>query len=96
MESTHYGDITNSTDEIPIEESPKATLLASNGISRPPEREDPKNYIEAPFSYQYSEEESVILNAGALQLTKTDLILPGKNGFDLVIKRRYDSSTSNM
>jgi len=33
-----------------------------------------------------------VLNTGALNYTVTDLTLPGKNGLDLVIKRRYDST----
>ena len=58
------------------------------GDEDPPDRD----FINAPFLYQYDQGESISLNTGALSITVTDLILPGKNGLDLVISRSYDSS----
>ncbi|MCL1873222.1 MAG: DUF6531 domain-containing protein, partial [Clostridiales bacterium] len=52
--------------------------------------------VTAPFLYQYDQNESVNLNTGALNVTMTDLTLPGKNGLDLVISRTYDSSDANF
>ena len=55
---------------------------------------DPKNYNDAPFSIEMGNED-VILNSGAVQLTYNDLVLPGRNGFDLKLTRQYDSSKAN-
>ncbi|WP_368233499.1 RHS repeat-associated core domain-containing protein [Anaerotruncus rubiinfantis] len=55
---------------------------------------DPKNYNDAPFSIETGNED-VILNSGAVQLTYDDLVLPGRNGFDLKLTRQYDSSKAN-
>ncbi|WP_066456821.1 RHS repeat-associated core domain-containing protein [Anaerotruncus rubiinfantis] len=55
---------------------------------------DPKNYNDAPFSIETGNED-VILNSGAVQLTYDDLVLPGRNGFDLKLTRQYDSAKAN-
>ena len=57
---------------------------------------DPKRYPEAPFSYRMAESESVSLADGSLECTFTDFTLPGRNGFDLTIARRYDSNNANL
>ena len=54
----------------------------------------PRKYEEAPYHYDYKQNETVSLNSGALQLSYSDIVLPGKNGFDLVVERVYDSSAS--
>lgn len=54
----------------------------------------PKKYVEAPYHYDYKQNETVSLNSGALQLSYKDIVLPGKNGFDLVVERVYDSSAA--
>ncbi|WP_101909222.1 RHS repeat domain-containing protein [Marasmitruncus massiliensis] len=56
----------------------------------------PRKYEEAPYHYDYKQNETVSLNSGALQLSYPDIVLPGKNGFDLVVERVYDSSASGM
>lgn len=59
--------------------------------------DDPKEgqYLENPFLHSGLTDESVAMNSGALVYTHTDFVLPGKNGFDLKIARRYNSSNSN-
>lgn len=57
--------------------------------------DDLNNYLDAPFSYDFNSQEHVVLNTGAFNYTVTDLVLPGKNGLDLVIQRRYDSSEAS-
>ena len=55
---------------------------------------DPKTYNKAPFSIE-DRNEDVVLNSGALILSYDDLVLPGRNGFDLRFTRQYDSSRAN-
>jgi len=57
--------------------------------------DDAKNYVEAPFNYNHDSHEHVPLNSGTFSYTVTDLALPGKNGLDLVIKRRYDTTQAS-
>lgn len=57
--------------------------------------EDPKQYTEAPFKYAHTDNESVSLNSGALIYTVTDFVIPGKNGMDTVIRRKYNSAQAN-
>lgn len=56
----------------------------------------PREYVEAPYRIAYKGNETVSLNSGALQLSYTDVHLPGKNGFDLDVVRSYDSTASGM
>jgi RHS repeat-associated protein len=53
---------------------------------------NPLNLIAAPFSYSASENSRVNLNTGEYTHEEVDLVLPGKNGLDLEIRRRFDSS----
>ena len=48
------------------------------------------------YNYKQMNNESVNLNTGSLSVQSTDLSLPGKNGFDLNIVTRYDSSEANL
>ena len=48
-----------------------------------------------PFKITDNVEEQVAYTDGSLVYTVTDFVLPGKNGLDLEIKRRYDSSKAN-
>jgi hypothetical protein len=57
--------------------------------------EEEEDVVSAPFTYQRTEQESVNLNTGDYTYEETDLVLPGKNGLDLVLTRRFDSSDSN-
>ena len=57
--------------------------------------DEPKEYLDAPFGYNYSDNESVTLNSGSLEYSVTDFVLPGKNGMDLAMTRTYSSSSAN-
>lgn len=45
-------------------------------------------------SYLQDNAESVSTQSGSLSVTATDLKLPGRNGFDLIIKRLFDSGAT--
>jgi len=79
-------------DIIDEEQAPEGPFRSPSD----PEDSDSKEYLEAPFSYGVSGNESVVLSNGSLQYTVTDFSLPGRNGFDLTITRKYDSDTSNL
>lgn len=55
-----------------------------------------KEYPESPFSYYETNQVSIQLNSGAVQYQVTDFVLPGRDGFDISITRRYDSGCSNL
>lgn len=48
------------------------------------------------YSYNKINNESINLNSGSLTIESTDLSLPGRNGLDLNIVTRYNSSESNL
>jgi YD repeat-containing protein len=49
-------------------------------------------YPASPFGFDPDANENVSANTGALYYKEADLTLPGKNGLDLVIGLKYDSS----
>ena len=51
--------------------------------------------ITAPFSFEMDEYGGVNMNTGEYTYEETDLVLPGKNGLDLVLQRRFDLSESS-
>lgn len=51
-----------------------------------------QKYYGAPFQLEENGSEQVAYTDGSLSINVTDLTLPGVNGLDLVISRRYDSS----
>ncbi|MFW6678314.1 RHS repeat-associated core domain-containing protein [Lacrimispora sp. AGF001] len=55
-----------------------------------------KQYPESPFTYFESNRVNVQLNTGNVQYETTDSVLPGRDGFDLIIARRYDSGCANL
>lgn len=55
-----------------------------------------KQYPESPFTYFESNNVNVQLNTGNVQYETTDFVLPGRDGFDLTIARRYDSGCANL
>jgi len=61
-----------------------------------PEDRDLKEYLEAPFVYGAGVNESVVLSNGSLQYFATDFSLPGRNGFDFSVVRKYDSNNANL
>ena len=60
------------------------------------EYETPYNLIAAPFSYSVGENSTVNLSTGEYTHEEVDLFLPGKNGLDLELRRRFDSSISGI
>ena len=73
----------------PSPPTPSAPKVSASGPA------DAKSYPEAPFGYNYTDNETVGLNSGSMQYDETDFVLPGRNGFDINISRTYDSSSSN-
>jgi RHS repeat-associated protein len=65
-------------------------------FSVPNEGIDVDKYIAAPYSYSRSDSESVNLNNGALVYERVDTVIPGRNGLNLVIGRRFDSSDAGI
>ena len=49
---------------------------------------------QAPFDYDYSKKEHLNLSNGGMRYVEDDFTLPGKNGFDLLVKRVYNSAES--
>ena len=56
----------------------------------------PVQITSAPFSYDYNGSERVNLNTGGLVHEQVDYVLPGINGLDLVIGRRYNSDAAGI
>ena len=52
--------------------------------------------IYSPYYYRYDENEFVSLNTGDITYETVDYTLPGKNGLDLVIARRYNTLDSKI
>lgn len=57
---------------------------------------DIKQYPESPFNYFESNQIDVKLSTGDIQYDITDFVLPGRDGFDVTIARRYDSGCANL
>lgn len=55
-----------------------------------------KQYPESPFTYFETNQVNAQLNTGNLQYETTDFVLPGRDGFDVTIARRYDSGCANL
>lgn len=51
---------------------------------------------ESPFNYFETNQIDVQLSSGDFQYEATDFVLPGKNGFDVVITRRYETGCANL
>ena len=56
----------------------------------------PTKEFGAPTSFDHNQNEKVNLNTGGLVYESVDYVLPGRNGLDLVIGRRYDSDSANV
>lgn len=75
----------------------RETLLSRAAL--PTEEEefsDIKEYPESPFTYFETNQVNVQLNTGNVQYETTDFVLPGRDGFDVSIARRYDSGCANL
>lgn len=57
---------------------------------------DIKQYPESPFTYFEKNQVNVQLSTGNVQYETTDFVMPGRDGFDLTIARRYDSGCANL
>jgi len=57
---------------------------------------DVKEYPENPFNYFEPDQVNVQLSSGTFQYEVTDFVLPGRDGFDVSITRRYDSGCANL
>ena len=66
------------------------------GSSSQEDQQEPQKYPLSPFSLNRDETEHIGLGSGNLNLTVTDFVLPGKNGFDLKLTRTYNSMMANV
>ena len=78
------------------EESFKTQLSRSLLSSDEEEFSNIKQYPESPFTYFESNQVNVQLSTGDVQYETTDFVLPGRDGFDVTIARRYDSGCANL
>jgi RHS repeat-associated core domain len=76
-----YTEVTDKTDEYNGFALPISTY--SKGLT-------------APFSQSKSQEENISKVTGDLSLTKTDLLLKGKNGLDFSLTRYYEQSQASI
>lgn len=53
-------------------------------------------YYNAPYTSKIKDSENISLNTGGLKFDSTDLSLKGRNGLDLNISLRYDSSLAKL
>lgn len=51
---------------------------------------------QPPYVTSQAGDETISTSSGSLMLTATDLFIPGKNGHDVVVKRRYISQDSDF
>ncbi|WP_195282371.1 RHS repeat-associated core domain-containing protein [Harryflintia acetispora] len=72
------------------------TQPGGGGSSSQEDQQEPQKYPLSPFSLNRDETEHIGLGSGNLNLTVTDFVLPGKNGFDLKLTRTYNSMMANV
>ncbi len=80
-----------------IDRSDPAGSLPPQSVT-PPSPEgwtEEAGFLGAPYLYEVDRSEKVALNSGALVYETEDLVLPGVNGLDLVIGRRYNSQSAS-
>ncbi|MCL2775531.1 MAG: S8 family serine peptidase, partial [Oscillospiraceae bacterium] len=61
----------------------------------PPDKPS-KTYFTAPFAYKQTGNDKVNLNTGSLTYESQDAVIKGKNGLDVVIATRYDSTNASV
>ncbi|EDM99020.1 RHS repeat-associated core domain protein [Pseudoflavonifractor capillosus ATCC 29799] len=93
-------DLEDRLDEIEAAASSLTTSGASSAtppsdITEGTETLAPQD-VDAPYFYDAGDNEKTAMNSGALVYETTDLTLPGVNGLDLVIGRRYNSQEANL
>ena len=84
-----------SSGESDEAESPKIRVRRA-ALSSEEDFSDIKEYPESPFTYFETNQVNVQLNTGTVQYETTDFVLPGRDGFDVTIARRYDSGCANL
>lgn len=84
-----------SNDETEQSNEQEVGFLATRSLLSS-QSEDPTHFQDAPYSYNMSQVETATLNSGTLQYTVTDFSLPGRNGFDFVMTRRYNSDNAGL
>ena len=77
------------TLELPGESGP----AKSGGVQTPVVIEQE---FSAPYNYDHNDTEKVNLSSGGLLYETVDYVLPGVNGLDLIIGRRYNSELANI
>ena len=84
-------------EEIDRKRAELMTAPQGSGGEGSEETEAARNtFTGAPYTYNSGDSEKVALNSGALIYENTDYVLPGVNGLDLVIGRRYDSQDAGI
>ena len=83
-------------DERAVANPQKMSMGLVAALSADGEFSDFKQYPEHPFSYFETSQVNVQLSGGHFHYEVTDFVLPGRDGFDLAISRRYDSGCANL
>ena len=90
-----FNDIEGKTITVKLKHFSDYQVMASKYNS--PSLDSYYNMGIAPYqSYFQNNTENVSPASGSLAISATDLKLPGRGGFDLVIKRIYDSASANQ
>ncbi|SET98389.1 RHS repeat-associated core domain-containing protein [Lacrimispora sphenoides] len=91
---------TNADEDVSGEVSSEAESLKIRvrraALSSEYEFIETKQYPESPFNYFETNQVNAQLNTGNVQYDTTDFVLPGRDGFDVSIARRYDSGCANL
>ncbi|GGH61427.1 hypothetical protein GCM10008014_36860 [Paenibacillus silvae] len=77
------------TDEVYV--SPQSFALAANGYDDIALQRQAIKYDQAPYGVG-SVNDSISTSDGSLNISVVDLVMPGPNGFDFTLRRKYDSS----
>lgn len=89
--------VENASSEEEKEAKSLSTMLAQTTLPTDDETfSDIKQYPESPFNYFESNQINAKLSTGDVQYDVTDFVLPGRDGFDVSIARRYDSGCANL
>jgi RHS repeat-associated protein len=92
---TSMSALTSSGASSPLSEegeettSPGGTLYDPQAVGNSVDR---NRYPVGPFSFDTARTENIIKNTGTLQYREIDVVFPGKNGLDIALGIKYDSS----
>ncbi|GLX65669.1 S8 family serine peptidase [Paenibacillus glycanilyticus] len=84
---------TKITEEQPAKTSTTTSTLQTE---TPEEVVDYNKYLQAPFNLAQNRNETVQAGTGSLEYDQTNYQLSGRNGLDLTLQVRYNSSESNI